>query len=372
MNTRLLFTFLTLFFTSHLLAQDITGVVTEVDGSPIVGAYILKSSTDAHTHTDLNGTFVFMGAEVGDTLQVTYLGFETIEYIVADLANKPVLQMEEAIFDLDEVVVGQNIKKVNLISDIDMQLNPVNTSQEILAKVPGLFIGQHAGGGKAEQIFLRGFDIDHGTDVAINVDGMPVNMVSHAHGQGYADLHFVIPETVDYIDFGKGPYYADKGNFGTAGYVEMRTKEKLENSSVLMEAGQFGTFRTVGLLDILSTDKHNLYLASEFMLTDGPVESPQNFNRRNVMLKYTGKVFDQDKISFIASHFASKWDASGQIPQRAVDSGQITRFGAIDDTEGGQTSRTNFGLQFNRTLDNNTFVKNNVFYSLYDFELFSN
>jgi outer membrane cobalamin receptor len=87
----------------------------------------------------------------------------------------------------------------------------VNSSQEILRKVPGLFIGQHAGGGKAEQIFLRGFDIDHGTDIAISVDGMPVNMVSHAHGQGYADLHFVIPETVEKIDFGKGTYYASKG-----------------------------------------------------------------------------------------------------------------------------------------------------------------
>jgi len=88
-----------------------------------------------------------------------------------------------------------------VISNIDLQTNPVNNSQELLRKVPGLFIGQHAGGGKAEQIFLRGFDIDHGTDINISVDGMPVNMVSHAHGQGYADLHFLIPETVEKIDF---------------------------------------------------------------------------------------------------------------------------------------------------------------------------
>ena len=90
--------------------------------------------------------------------------------------------------------------------------------------VPGLFIAQHAGGGKAEQIFLRGFDIDHGTDVNLEVDGLPVNMVSHAHGQGYSDLHFVIPELINHVDFNKGPYYADKGDFTTAGYVDFQTK----------------------------------------------------------------------------------------------------------------------------------------------------
>ena len=110
-----------------------------------------------------------------------------------------------------------------------MQVIPVSSSQEVLRRVPGLFIGQHAGGGKAEQIFLRGFDIDHGTDVALTVDGMPVNMVSHAHGQGYADLHFVIPETIEKVDFSKGAYYADKGNFATA--VGWRSNASHEGSS---------------------------------------------------------------------------------------------------------------------------------------------
>jgi outer membrane cobalamin receptor len=127
-------------------------------------------------------------------------------------------------------------------------------SQEILRKVPGLFIGQHAGGGKAEQIFLRGFDIDHGTDIAISVDGMPVNMVSHAHGQGYADLHFVIPETVEKIDFGKGTYYASKGDFATAGYVTFKLKKK-SREGISIEAGQFNTLRTVGLFNLWETRK---------------------------------------------------------------------------------------------------------------------
>lgn len=352
--------------------QTIKGSVFDSNKQPVLGAYVLSSLSEEHAHTNELGQFLMRNIQIGDTLVISYIGYETKRYFVKDLSEEIQIRMDQTAFDLTEITVGQNVKKVNLISNIDMKLNPVSSSQEVLAKVPGLFIGQHAGGGKAEQIFLRGFDIDHGTDVNISVDGLPVNMVSHAHGQGYADLHFVIPETVELIDFGKGPYYADKGNFGTAGYVEMRTKEQLDNSSIKFEYGQFNTLRAVAMLDVLSTEKHNAYFASEYLLTDGPVESPQNFNRTNVFFKYTGQVTDKNKISLLASHFTSKWDASGQIPQRAVDAGLITRFGSIDDTEGGFTSRTNVALNFSRAINNETFVKNTIFYSAYDFELFSN
>ena len=369
-NFRLFF-FLVL-LPSFSFGQTIKGFVFDSNKQPVVGAYVLSSLSDEHAHTNELGQFLMKNIPISDTLEVIFLGYETEEYVVNDLSEEIQIKMDDAVFDLGEITVGQNVKKVNLISNIDMKLNPVSSSQEVLAIVPGLFIGQHAGGGKAEQIFLRGFDIDHGTDVNISVDGLPVNMVSHAHGQGYADLHFVIPETVELIDFGKGPYYADKGNFGTAGYVEMRTKEQLDNSSIKFEYGQFNTLRAVAMLDVLSTEKHNAYFASEYLLTDGPVESPQNFNRTNVFFKYTGKITDKNKVSLLASHFTSKWDASGQIPQRAVDEGLITRYGSIDDTEGGFTSRTNVALNFSRALNNETYVKNTIFYSAYDFELFSN
>ena len=371
MQTTILQTLCLLFLPLFTFAQSVSGTIKDTEKAPVPGAYVLKTSTEIHTHSDELGNFTLNNVAVGDTLDVMFLGYKTERVVLTDL--KPLkITLEEAFFDLSEVVVGQGSKRTNLVSDIDLKLNPVASSQEVLRVVPGLFIGQHAGGGKAEQIFLRGFDIDHGTDVAVSVDGMPVNMVSHAHGQGYADLHFVIPETIDNIDFGKGPYYAEQGNFATAGYVEMRTKEKLDASEVKFEVGSFNTLRTVGLLDVLSSEKHNAYIASEFLLTDGPVESSQNFKRANVLLKYAGEVNDQSKVTFTASHFSSTWDASGQIPQRAVDSGLITRFGAIDDTEGGKTSRTNLALGYNRTIDSRTFVKNTVFYSLYDFELFSN
>ena len=131
---------------------------------------------------------------------------------------------------IEEVQLKNSTKNsvFQTISDLDIHLRPINNSQEILRSVPGLFIGQHAGGGKAEQLFIRGFDVDHGTDVNISVDGMPVNMVSHAHGQGYADLHFVIPEFIDKVNFDKGSYFAEKGNFTTAGFVDFKTKDFLK------------------------------------------------------------------------------------------------------------------------------------------------
>ena len=304
-------------------------------------------------------------------IKITALGYKKTNYTI--VSSSEVIIMDDDIFRLNEIVIQPKLSAMNVISKIDLETTPVNSSQEILRKVPGLFIGQHAGGGKAEQIFLRGFDIDHGTDITISVDGMPVNMVSHAHGQGYADLHFIIPETVEKIDFGKGTYYANKGDFATAGYVAFQTKDKIEKSSIGLEVGQFNTMRTVGLFNLLANQKtQNAYIATEFYITDGPFDSPQNFNRINLLGKYSAILSDNSKFSILASRFSSKWDASGQIPQRLVDNGTISRFGAVDDTEGGNTSRTNFNASLSKSIDENTFLKANAFYSNYQFELYSN
>ena len=369
---RIAFFFCSIVFPVFLFSHSLTGKVVNYADQPIVGAYLLLLQSDLHTHTDEFGKFTFQDAPLGDSLQVLHLGYETYHMIVEEVEEEIIIKLTEAIFELGEIVVGQNAKTVNIISRIDIELAPVNSSQDVLRKVPGLFIGQHAGGGKAEQIFLRGFDIDHGTDVNLTVDGMPVNMVSHAHGQGYADLPVVIPETIKEIDFGKGPYYADKGNFATAGYVEFATKDELEESQIGLEFGSFNSFRTVGLLKLLDKENQNAYIAAEYMLTDGPFESSQEFLRNNIMGKYHAKLGDFGHISFVASHFTSKWDASGQIPERLVDRGTITRFGAVDDTEGGKTGRTNLALDLNQVVDDNTFLKHRLFYSFYDFELYSN
>ncbi|MDY2588126.1 TonB-dependent receptor [Winogradskyella aquimaris] len=353
-------------------AQSTRGVVSNQLNQPLEAAYVYNINSESHAHTSENGVFVINDTKVGDSLRVGLLGYETKIVTITNTKSLSII-LEEKVFQLDEMVIREELNPVSTITRLDLNVTPVNSSQEVLRKVPGLFIGQHAGGGKAEQIFLRGFDVDHGTDVTIGVDGMPVNMVSHAHGQGYSDLHFVIPETVNKIDFGKGAYYASEGDFNTAGYVNFKTKDFIGESSVSLSLGQFNTLRTVGLFDLLENSKsQNAYIAMEFIGTDGPFDSPQNFNRLNLFGKYVMYSPENNRVTLSASHFTSRWDASGQIPQREVDNGNVTRFGAIDDTEGGETERTNINVAYDKYISDQTKLKANAFYSHYAFELYSN
>ncbi|WP_053971734.1 TonB-dependent receptor plug domain-containing protein [Mangrovimonas sp. ST2L15] len=371
-----LLTFCLLFIISSLAqGQTMQGHVLDENNKPLDGAYLYNENSKKHAHSNESGSFILEGNQVNDSITIGLLGFEKKIRIVSqeDLNNLVTIHLVSKAFLLDELVLTNEVNALHTVAKLDLETNPVNSSQDILRKVPGLIIGQHAGGGKAEQIFLRGFDVDHGTDVSISVDGMPVNMVSHAHGQGYSDLHFLIPETINNIEFGKGPYYAEKGDFATAAYVDFNTKERLDESEVLFSYGQFNSLRTVGLFNLMDkSGSQNAYAAIEYIETDGPFESPQNFNRLNLFGKYTALLKDHDKISFNVSHFTSRWDASGQIPQRAVDSGLISRFGAIDDTEGGNTSRSNINVSYMKFMDDNTSIKANAFYSHYNFELYSN
>lgn len=362
--------FLLILYSANSFAQGVRGTVLSNDKKPLVNATIYNLATGAHEHSNENGFFVLRDVKRGDSLRITHVSCAPQTIFVDRDTLRIILQ--HAAFQLENVTITASVRHLNIISDIDLQTNPVNSSQELLRKVPGLFIGQHAGGGKAEQIFLRGFDIDHGTDINISVDGMPVNMVSHAHGQGYADLHFLIPESIGKIDFDKGPCYANKGNLATAGYVSFETKDRLDNSLIQLEAGKFNSFRTLGMFNLVNNEKHSAWFATDYTKTDGFFDSPQNFNRLNLMGKYSAWLPNNDKISISFSHFKSNWNASGQIPERAVKSGLIDRFGAIDDTEGGNTSRSNINLQFLKQVDENTFVKNTAYFSHYDFELYSN
>ncbi|MFM1874836.1 MAG: hypothetical protein RL266_573 [Bacteroidota bacterium] len=352
-------------------AQTLTGTITDKNNSSVANAHI-TTKDGAHTHSTKDGKFSIENVKIGDTLLITHISYMPQSLVVANFEPVSVV-LSESSFELAAVEVSHSVKAINSITKVDVAINPVNTSQEVLRKVPGLIIGQHAGGGKAEQIFLRGFDIDHGTDIAISVDGMPVNMVSHAHGQGYADMHFIIPETVEEIDFGKGLYYADKGNFNTAGYVALKTKDKLDESLVSLEYGQFNTIRALGMFNLMKNrPNQDAYVAGEFQLTDGPFESSQHFNRINIMAKYNAAIDKRQFLSVQASYFNSKWDASGQIPVRAVESGLIGRFGAIDDTEGGNTHRINAAMNHTAIVGEHTTVKSNAYYSRYGFELYSN
>ncbi|WP_026755370.1 TonB-dependent receptor domain-containing protein [Sediminibacter sp. Hel_I_10] len=370
------FIIITLAFASvNTFGQQLKGKVVNHINQPLEAAYIYNITTKSHSHSLENGTFILENSKIGDSIRVGLLGYENENKMLtaSDFDMEVTITLKEKTFQLEEMTITEELNALSTISRLDIQTNPVNSSQDILRKVPGLITGQHAGGGKAEQLFLRGFDIDHGTDISISVDGMPVNMVSHAHGQGYSDLHFVIPETVDKIDFGKGPYYAKEGDFNTAGYVNFATRDYLKESMISLSAGQFNSVRTLGMFNLLEkTQNQNAYMAVEYLATDGPFKSPQNFNRLNLFGKYVMYSPENDKLTLSASHFTSRWDASGQIPQRAVDAGLITRFGAIDDTEGGQTSRTNLNAEYSKHISDQTRLKANAFYSQYDFELYSN
>lgn len=354
------------------MGQTFSGIITDKDNRGVPNAHV-TSNSGAHSHSDRDGKFTIDGVKLNDTLIVTHISFKPQSFVISDLSKPITVVLDESSFELAQVEVRHSITAISSITEVDVSVTPVTTSQDLMRKVPGIVIGQHAGGGKAEQIFLRGFDIDHGTDVAVSVDGIPVNMVSHAHGQGYADLHFVIPETVENIDFGKGPYYADKGNLCTAGYVGFKTKDKLDGSLVSLEYGQFNTLRAVGMFDLLKKKPdQDAYVAAEYLMTDGPFDSPQDFNRLNVMAKYHASIDKRQFLTLQASYFNSKWNASGQIPDRAVESGLIGRFGSIDDTEGGNTSRINALINHTAILGEHTSVKSKVYYSRYGFELYSN
>lgn len=187
---------LVLFSVEVLGQQTIIGKVVDVNNQAIDYVNVINVQTAMHSHTDNKGQFVLEGNSVGDTLEISHLAYDNLFVVLTEQSflTEQTFQLKGNNFSISEVLVKNDIQSLNVITAIRLETNPVNSSQELLRQVPGLVIGQHAGGGKAEQIFLRGFDIDHGTDIRISADGMPVNMVSHAHGQGYADLHFIIPE----------------------------------------------------------------------------------------------------------------------------------------------------------------------------------
>lgn len=330
--------------------------------------------------TDENGTFTLAGLPLGiHVLQLSLLGYEPQEIEVDVQADQPIslkIALKPTLIDLEAVTIvaaSSGLQNMSDISKLDLQLRPLKSAQDALTTVPGLFIAQHAGGGKAEQLFLRGFDLDHGTDIRLSVDGQPVNMVSHAHGQGYADLHFVIPETINRIQYEKGPYDSRSGDFATAGQVDFQTQDVLASHTLKLELGQFGYSRGLAMLDLLpsQSDQH-AYIATEYVGSAGYFDAPQGYQRINLLGKYVGRVGKDSYLRVSVSHFDSQWDASGQIPQRAVHQGIISRFGAIDSTEGGETSRTNVNLQLTQSLPNGGKINQHLFYNRITFALFSN
>ena len=349
-------------------------VVDAKSRQPLDAAFVTVAGNNTQkTLSDENGSFVLKTNQSIITLSVSHIGYKTYTVTPAN-KNALIIELQPDAIKLEDVkLYSTGVSKFSSLAKIDLALSPVKNTQELLRIVPGLFIAQHAGGGKAEQIFLRGFDCDHGTDVQVSVDGMPVNMVSHAHGQGYADAHFIIPETINNIDFGAGPYYTQHGNLNTAGYVAFSTSKNIPKSLVQIEGGQFNSFRTLAMIDLLkkNKDKQSAYIAGEFNYTDGPTQNKQNFNRINIFTKYNAAITNTTNLTFSASAFKSKWNASGQVPTRAVESGLIDRFGSLDPSEGGNTERYNANIVISHQFNNGTVWESQAFFNRYKFNLYS-
>jgi hypothetical protein len=367
-------------FVNTLFAQQrISGRVVDISTQePIESAVIKDIKTGNATATGKNGTFILRNVK-GDSLWVSCIGCKPL--LVKVEYGKPMrISLAKGVISLKDVIITDNesLNTFKTLSSLDLNMQPAKSAQDLLRLVPGLFIAQHQGGGKAEQIFLRGFDADHGTDVNISVDGIPVNMVSHAHGQGYADLHFLIPETVQYYDFGKGPYYADRGDFTTAGYVAYHTRQVLDQDEIKIEAGQFNTLRVLAMINLLSDSARkkgqSAYIAAERLYSDGgPFTLPEHFTRYNIFSKFNTNIGSNSKLTAELSTLKSDWRAAGEIPDRAVAEGYIAnRFGAIDSAQGGHTDRTNASLKLTTNLRNNWTMENQLWYSHYYFNLVSN
>ena len=363
-------------------AGSIEGIVMNADdGLGIPSVNVVVKNTMLGSSTGMHGGYSISNIPVGEyEIIFSFLGFETIEQSIVIETDKMIkidVAMNPAAFSLSSVQIQAHrsfsAASSRSIRQFDMKTRPAPSSQDLLMLAPGLIIAQHAGGGKAEQIFMRGFDADHGTDVAISVDGLPVNMVTHGHGQGYADLHFLIPEVVESIDVYKGPYFSQFGDFATAGAVQLGTVDHPENNIVKIEGGMYNTGELTTVLKIPTSGVHqSAYFAGQFYSTDGPFESPQNFNRFNVFGKFHTHFSGKSELAVTMGAFSSAWDASGQIPTRAVNEGVISRFGAIDDMEGGVTSRTNYSVLYEYGKGTNNEFTIQGYSSWYNFKLFSN
>lgn len=225
-----------------------------------------------------------------------------------------------------------------VVTSKQLSTRPVLRAGDIMESVPGLVATQHAGEGKANQYFLRGFNLDHGTDFATFVDGVPVNLPTHGHGQGYTDLYFLIPELVDSVQYRKGPYYAEEGDFAAAGSARIRTVRKLDRPFGLVEAGRFG-YRRVLAAGSWSAGDGDLLLAAERGQDDGPWTVAQDLRKANLTGKYT-RGTEANGWSVGLTHYEADWISTDQVPERAIDSGLLGRFGSLDPTAGGRTHRT--------------------------------
>jgi hypothetical protein len=351
----------------------IQGRVTDTTGSPLPAVTIevrAASQPIERTTSGDDGRYVVKGLTPG----VYEVGFELTGFV--RLARRDVALAEGSVVDVDVtlyvsatatvVVTGRetfrSLASVSAAEDLigvaetassgvvtpaELEERARRRPAEVLESVPGVVVSQHSGEGKANQYYLRGFNLDHGTDLSISVAGMPVNLPTHGHGQGYADLNFLIPELVSGIQYRKGPYYADEGDFSAAGAIKVNYVNVLGGPLLRLEAGSYGLARALGAASPRVGEGHVL-VAFEGLHNDGPWEHPDDLEKWNGLVRYS-KGSATTGFSLTGLFYDASWNATDQIPRRAVDDGALDRFGAIDTSGGGRSHRAGAMFEWQRT-----------------------
>jgi len=269
----------------------------------------------------------------------------------------------------DNSVGSTNAASAGVITPGLIEDRPLLRPGSLLEYVPGLVVTQHSGVGKANQYFLRGFNLDHGTDFATWVAGMPVNLRTHAHGQGYTDLNFVIPELISGVRYFKGPYYAEVGDFGSAGAAFTSYAEKLAERTVIGTLGGLGYARAL-LTGSNAVGSGTLTYGLEYQRSDGPWDVPNDYRKVNAVLRYFAPLGD-GTLGLTAMAYDGRWSSTDQIPQRAVDAGLIGRFGTLDASDGGASSRYSVSVDYRAPVAGGDF-SSTAYGIKYDLSLFSN
>jgi hypothetical protein len=366
---------------------QLSGTVVDTSSAVIAGAIVQLRSANGTvqktTHSDNNGSFILSGLAAGSyRLVVSNPGFESKEILVTlgTTGTPAPLRIFLAVSSVsttinvrgreDELIGIAESGSQGTVGAAEIQDRPILRSGEVLETVPGLIITQHAGGGKANQYFLRGFNLDHGTDIAIFLDDMPLNLPSHAHGEGYSDMNTVIPEFVKRVDFEKGPYYANVGNFGSAGAAHVEFFKTLPQNFLKVEGGTHTYVRAVfGASQKLG--KGNLLYGGEEYYYDGPWTHPDAYNKINGLITYS-RGDDTNGASITARAYHGKWNSSDQIPvtAQAPPPVGVGFFGTLNPSDGGHSQRYSLQGEVHRQ-DANSESKLMAYVFYYDLNLFS-
>jgi len=374
----------------------VTGRIVDETGGALPGVTVELRADGAEplvAVTGADGTYVFDRVAVGTyQLTATLINFASIQRrSLTVLPNQTVVQNETLHLSLSAEVVVIGKRTFTNLADVEnpaenlvgiaaaasqgaitgkqLDVRPFMRQAEVLETVPGVIITQHSGEGKANQYYLRGFNLDHGSDFATTVAATPVNMPTHAHSQGYSDLNFLIPELVAGVQYSKGPYFAEQGDFATAGASNITYATSLERPLAHVDFGTFGYGRALFAASP-AVGRGHLLAAFETSTNDGPWSVPDAYRKLNAVLRYS-RGDNVNGLSLTAMGYHGRWNATEATPQRAVTSGLVNRFDSVDATDRGDSYRYSSSAEWQHATGS-TLNKMQAFALGYGLNLFSN